>query len=282
MVGRVALVDADIILYRVCWAGSDLNYHVYLEGEEEYGYLQKFKYKKDMEAWINGREGYVVKQEATPKESWQLLKSSADSMIESIIQEMQCTEIQLYLTPSSTFRDTVAADYKAHRTLTPAHKEEIRRHLTTAWSAREVPEIEADDALGIAHYQDPGNSVICSIDKDLYMIPGKHYNFVTKTYKEVTSEEARDNFFRQMLTGDSTDNIAGIKGIGKKTADKLLSGAEDKVGLIHAQYKKYYQDRCISALNTAAKLLWILRDRKDIKLLGFDDIVNTYLESETC
>ena len=65
---------------------------------------------------------------------------------------------------------------------------------------------------------------VVGIDKDLLQIPGNHYNFVKRELRFVDDDEAHLLLMRQCLTGDSADNIPGIRGIGPKKADKLLSG----------------------------------------------------------
>jgi hypothetical protein len=66
--------------------------------------------------------------------------------------------------------------------------------------------------LGVCQGED---TIICSIDKDLRTIPGKHYNLDSGVVDEVTRHDAWHNFWSQVLTGDSTDNIEGLKGCGK-------------------------------------------------------------------
>ena len=55
-------------------------------------------------------------------------------------------------------------------------------------------------------------------------IPGDHYNFVKKTHQFIDDDEAHLKLMLQCLTGDGTDNIPGIKGVGAKTAEKILKG----------------------------------------------------------
>ena len=88
--------------------------------------------------------------------------------------------------------------------------------------------IEADDYIGVkATDGSVLNPVICSIDKDLLQIPGWHYRFGYAHYPEgdsfprlVTEEEASKNLFIQLLTGDSTDGIKGLVGVGKVGAQR--------------------------------------------------------------
>ena len=87
--------------------------------------------------------------------------------------------------------------------------------------------MEADDLVSIWAYEARELELpycVVGIDKDLLQIPGNHYNFNKQEGQFVDDDTANLNLMLQCLTGDSTDNIPGIKGIGPKKADKILSG----------------------------------------------------------
>jgi len=136
---------------------------------------------------------------------------------------------------------------------------------------------EADDALGALQWLDLKNrkskdyldceTVICTIDKDLNMIPGLHYNWGKQDEGIViiNQEEADLFFFEQMLTGDAADNIAGIKGIGSITAKRLLKNTtsnQDSLRIVKDTWKKALHVRVSpdTFLESNAHLLWITRD----------------------
>jgi 5'-3' exonuclease len=100
--------------------------------------------------------------------------------------------------------------------------------LLTRWGARISYGQEADDSLGIAQSW-MTDTIICSIDKDLLQIPGKHYNFVKKEFLDVSRIEGLQHFFKQILIGDTADNIGGCKGIGPVKAERLLGGLGDNI-----------------------------------------------------
>lgn len=145
---------------------------------------------------------------------------------------------QIYLGGKNNFRQKRAQllPYKGNRAITgrPRLYNEMRDCLINEWGAQVVDGMEADDKLGIEltkHYQESAHlgdtgfctAVCVSIDKDLLMIPGIHYNFVKKVYTYVDHISGYVHFSKQMLTGDATDNIPGLRGVSDVTAKKLLA-----------------------------------------------------------
>lgn len=188
--------------------------------------------------------------------------------VNQIIEDSGCTEYNIYLTPKTTFRNKVKDDYKANRKdkPKPVHIKAIRDYLINTYKAKVVQDIEADDALGLS--QNP-YTIIASIDKDLLMCEGKHYNFVKKEFTNVTKEEGTRFFYQQMITGDTSDNILGIRGLGKVKASKLLkdTARKDWDNMIIDLYIKEFgyeegRNRCVQN----SQLLWILQRDKQMPM----------------
>lgn len=188
--------------------------------------------------------------------------------VNQIIEDSGCTEYNIYLTPKTTFRNKVRDDYKNNRKgkPKPVHIKAIRDYLINTYKAKVVQDIEADDALGLS--QNP-YTIIASIDKDLLMCEGKHYNFVKKEFTNVTKEEGTRFFYQQMITGDTSDNILGIKGLGKVKASKLLkdTARKDWDNMIIDLYIKEFgyeegRNRCVQN----SQLLWILQRDKQMPM----------------
>ena len=123
------------------------------------------------------------------------------------------------------FRYKIYEDYKKSRHSSGSRKplvySDLRRELVEKRdNHRYFKGVEGDDCLGILQTFD---TVCCTIDKDLRCIPGAHYNFDKKEHFEVSHEEARQFFLAQTLAGDVTDGVPGIKGVGMKTAVKILN-----------------------------------------------------------
>lgn len=197
-----------------------------------------------------------------------------DNILLPIIERFDNHDKRSFLTGGGNFRDKIATikPYKGNRDRSnrPRHYSAIREYFIDFWEAEVVNGMEADDAIGIS--QDD-NSIICTIDKDLDMVPGQHYNINDRGLYYISPEEGVYNFLRQMLVGDAVDNIPGIDKIGKVKSERLLINKQPKEQLevVEELYKKQYGQQWRSAFDEIATLLWIRQKGaftyKDCKLL---------------
>lgn len=172
-----------------------------------------------------------------------------------------------FITGKSNYRQGIATEnvYKGNRkdAKRPVHYKALREYLMNKWCFELIDGQEADDAIGIAAYALPENqSCIMSIDKDLDMIRGWHYNFVKQDLYHVKEEEAIKNFYMQILTGDRVDNIPGLKGIGPKKAEKILKDCVGEQQLFETVLEKYEGD--VDKLTERGRLLWIRRQENQL------------------
>ena len=193
-----------------------------------------------------------------------------DNYIEEILRGSQASEYELFLTGRNNFRAKLYPAYKANRrgVPKPKHLQALRQHLIDVEDAVVSEGEEADDLLGINQTYE---TIICSIDKDLLMIPGRHYNFVKQQHSTVTEAEGRYNFYQQLLTGDTTDNIPGIYGIGPKKAADLLRGCsteEEYNAVILRAYQQEFphcsDEKVVAHINIIGRLLWIRRKENEV------------------
>ena len=168
-------------------------------------------------------------------------------------------DYELFLTGKTNFRNEVAVTvpYKGNRkdVKKPKHLPLLREYLQTAWGASVSDGQEADDDIAIRATELGEESIIVSIDKDFMQVPGWHYNFVKKVKKHVTPEEGLRFFYKQILMGDSADNIKGIFRVGEKKATKMLADLKTE--------QQFYQC-CVEGLGEErvlenARLLWLRR-----------------------
>ena len=160
---------------------------------------------------------------AEKEEQWVAL-ARADQMIQDIIADTGATSYNVYLTGSNNFRRDIAPSYKANRPDSrPTHWQAVREFLVTQHKAQMCNGYEADDEMGVQQDKETMSTVICSIDKDLLQIPGRHYNFVKKEHKVVDLDQGLKHLYLQSLIGDRSDNIIGVAGIGPVKAEQALA-----------------------------------------------------------
>ena len=182
---------------------------------------------------------------------------------------------------NDNFRKDLYKPYKSNRpTLDKEIKEKLNFLFKYAISQGAVPAhgMEADDLVAIWAYEareSDDQYVICGIDKDLLQIPGNHYNYTKDTWQFVDDDQAHKSLMLQCLTGDNTDNIPGLKGIGPKKAEKILQGvpAERRWNMVKKTWRE--SDASLKQLDISYKLLRMLTTWKD-----YEDI-RTHLYGES-
>lgn len=123
------------------------------------------------------------------------------------------------------------------------HLDLARECLINTWNATVVTIHEAEDIVSMRYTKlvdgDKYMPMIAAIDKDLLCNQGDFYNYGKDKYyfTRVTKREAIVNKWRQVLTGDSADNIPGLPGIGAAKAAKIITNHR-KAGLIAAMTYK--------------------------------------------
>ncbi len=197
----------------------------------------------------------------------------ADQLIARILEDVDANNWRIFLSGDNNFRYTIYPDYKAHRrnVAKPKHLEGVREYLVRDHGADISDGYEADDSIGIYASRLSGpepaandEMVICSLDKDLLQIAGKHYNFHRRELTTVTPIGGLRNLYEQVLTGDSADNIKGCSGIGKAKAPKLLDGCSRESEFILCCWQAYERaGHTEDFFIMNAKLLYILRSEGD-------------------
>jgi 5'-3' exonuclease len=276
-------VDGDVVVYRAGFAAEHNIYHVHWveDGLEK---VQSFDGKKAFAKWLDANPGknHWVENE-TQVEPEQACLYNVHSILKSIANDLQVdkeNDLIVYLSGPTNYRTGVATikPYKGNRdpTKKPVHAPAIKELMRNRYNAITTDGIEADDAMATAHYamwqQDEMSSVIATIDKDLDTVPGLHHNFAREKPEErsyyVTPEEARIKFWKQMITGDTIDNIPGIPGAGPSKADKALGGWDgvderEAYEIVRGLYVQSYKDKADEALLEMGRLLWIQRKPDD-------------------
>lgn len=187
-----------------------------------------------------------------------------------IVQETGATSYEVYIGGEGNFRYDIYPEYKANRkdTAKPPWLEPCREQLLVEWNAKIINGMETDDMLGIRQTELEGESIIASIDKDLLMIPGQHYNFVKQEFYNVSEIDGIRHFWFQMIMGDRVDNIPGYDGIMRQTVPKFLqpkintllelTKEEEMEALVKEMYAENGKEE---QFNINKKLIWILQER---------------------
>jgi DNA polymerase-1 len=194
--------------------------------------------------------GYLSTSKGVPSHAVLILST----MLWKLIREEQPDYLGIALDPPGpTFRDALFTEYKATRTAMPddlARQLPYVRRLFEALRTPviEVPGYEADDVLATLVEQALAipdlEIVIVTGDKDLLQLVGPRVRVLSvlgRTGERVVYDEAkvRERWGVEpsqiadvlALMGDSIDNIPGVKGVGEKTAVKLIGqfGGVDKI-----------------------------------------------------
>lgn len=179
-------------------------------------------------------------------ENSDLVVTAIDIFLSSVFIATQATHYVGLLGGKGNFRKALFSSYKANRKDPPPWltkwKTFITQYLITVYNFQVVDNIEADDAIASAAeiLETKGiDFVICSPDKDLSQVPGQHYNPKDSILYPVTTGQALRAISMQLLTGDSTDNVKGIPGVGPVKAEKILR--ESKKGEFETVLESFIQ-----------------------------------------
>lgn len=180
---------------------------------------------------------WIVAYNARDKDDVDEVLLAADSFVTNILASTSCTHYIGFLGGSKCFRYDIAVTkgYKSNRPPSPEWFVKwgsiIKAHLRDKWKFIVVNNIEADDAVAIAKTELDFldiNYILSHADKDIRQLSGNHYNIRTHKREYISPLEASKNLYKQILIGDPTDGIEGLKGIGKKKASQYIDGLNTK------------------------------------------------------
>jgi hypothetical protein len=192
--------------------------------------------------------------------------------IEAVEAKGFCEELKLVVGGTGNYRFDIFPGYKAGRPQKPIVFNELKEWLKSERDLIIEDGVESDDVVSIVgHYgynkalksgdYKDDNICLIYIDKDITQVPGWAWHPKKKLFKPtwVTEFQASESFWCQMLQGDTTDNIPGLKdvtdevwknyklrgqrGIGSGNAKKLLKGCQktiDREQKVLYLYESYY------------------------------------------
>jgi len=149
-----------------------------------------------------------------------------ENKLDNIIRFSGCRKYEIYLTIGRNFRFDLLPTYKENRTKQerPIWVKQLKQHLVDNYVAKYDEKLEADDLVIDKFNSDREKYIVASVDKDLlYNHSGTHINLYNLSWVSVTDEEAHNHFYKQVIIGDTIDNIPSLcKGLGEARIKKMI------------------------------------------------------------
>ena len=217
------------------------------------------------------------------------------NMLTKIIADENPEYMIVAFDKGKTFRHEEYADYKGGRIETPDELKKqfpIAKELVTlmGYTYYEIDNYEADDIIGtFAAYCDKDDEVIGTIvssDKDLLQLISEDVDMKLLKQKDYIRYN-RETFFEdygilpeyvvdlKALQGDPSDNIPGVKGIGEKTALKLLRQYKTLDGIYEHidEIKGSVHDKLVMDKENAYKSYHLATIVKDVEMdISIEDV----------
>ena len=231
------------------------------------------------------------------------------TMLRKLILDHQPTYIAASFDLSGpTFRDALVADYKANREAMPPDLVEQTGWVHEACESLGVPIVtargyEADDVIGTMATQaaDTGVEVaIVSIDKDFFQLVRDDHAGAIRVYDpredgawydEAAVAEKFGIVPRHVvdvlsLVGDTSDNVSGVPGIGKKGAVDLIAaygGLDALLDRAGEVTQKTYRETLIAHRAEALRSRELVTIRRDVPLdVDFESLRYRGASRERC
>lgn len=133
----------------------------------------------------------------------------------------------------NNFRKSLGVDYKSNRvdTRKPLAYWDTREIVEKNYDTKMLPNIEADDTMGLLMTKYPDAYILWTLDKDLKQIPGQHIK--EEDVITITPQQGEDFFYQQVLAGDATDGYFGCPTVGDASAIKIIKEMEKLVPYQH-------------------------------------------------
>ncbi len=172
------------------------------------------------------------------------------SALQKLMRRMQPTHMAvIFDTPEPTFRHQLSPEYKAHRPAMPSELSTQIPYLHAIIKGLGIPLLllpgaEADDLIGTLAKRavTEGHHVLISTgDKDMAQLVNDHIKLEDSFRDQVLDHDGviakfgvRPDQIIDYLTlmGDASDGIAGVPGVGKVTAAKLLNQYQTIGGIL--------------------------------------------------
>lgn len=270
----VCLIDGDILAYQCAFAGQ------FKDEKTGEVVMKDFDAVEEMLS-LKIRE---ITEECMSDEEPLLFLTGDDLLAKHLNRRPRWCDPseEIELLPSFRYYEAKTKKYKGNRKSDkPLHYHNLRAYMLAHYKCVVSNGLEADDMMAI--YQTAGtDTIICSIDKDLRQIPGKHYSWSVGSRSgrpvyvvdelgtmELVGKPKKLNatgmklFFAQVLMGDPVDNIQGVEGMGPVRAYEILSPCNTELELFLAtarEYRDKYPDNWENLLREHIDLTYMIRE----------------------
>lgn len=264
-------IDADVLVYELGFSSQ------YIDEDTEELVIMDF----DFAAELLDQRIREIEEECWADQPSTLYLTN-DPTLNKIVNRKRKSLGKKPLEYKENFRVEVAKSkkYKGQRSgEKPFHRDNLRAYMLDKYEVKIANGLEADDLLCIDGHKNP-DFTICTRDKDLRMVEGRHYGwpcgkqpqFGPKDVDYIGAIELHKKdikgwgikfFYSQMITGDKVDNIGGLPRGGPALAYSLLADLEDEESMVKAVTDKYEEklgEGWEDYYEEQAKLLWMIKE----------------------
>ena len=264
-------IDADVLVYELGFSSQ------YIDEDTEELVIMDF----DFAAELLDQRIREIEEECWADQPSTLYLTN-DPTLNKIVNRKRKSLGKKPLEYKENFRVEVAKSkkYKGQRSgEKPFHRDNLRAYMLDKYEVKIANGLEADDLLCIDGHKNP-DFTICTRDKDLRMVEGRHYGwpcgkqpqFGPKDVDYIGAIELHKKdikgwgikfFYSQMITGDKVDNIGGLPRGGPALAYSLLADLEDEESMAKAVTDKYEEklgEGWKDYYEEQAKLLWMIKE----------------------
>lgn len=260
---RKLLIDGDGIVHAAANAADGRGYNIT-------GTTLRFRTLAEAKQWCTDQclDPSLIEPVTFKPDPLNWATNTVDEMLVTILDDLDSDDYLIFVKGEGNFRHELYPEYKANRISTkekpirtPEHLHDCYKYIIEKWCAIPCDGEEADDQCGI--HQDGDNTIIVSKDKDLLCVPGYNYNWSKCIETYVTKVEGLRNFYKQLIVGDTSDNIPGLsmkKPFKRTYKTDPIDAMDDETDMylyVRKGYEAKYGDDWENNMLLNGRLLWI-------------------------
>jgi len=177
------------------------------------------------------------------------------SIINKIEETYELDKVITFAGAKGNFRKQISKTYKANRKDSdrPPLLNQLQEYVKLTYDSIAGEGVETDDVVAtywksLSDTFGRDDVMIVSIDKDYKQLPCiiYDYHYKKQCYYDISEHQAMYNFYKQMICGDTADNVNYCKGYGVaycKNAFKECLSNFSFLKVTFATYKKIYGNK---------------------------------------